>query len=344
MSAIGVNQNVYNAIKTATDDFRPMGIGGLKNINDGELKDIEKAMGADGTADTGERAVLDALKSGASFSIKSNTSSETMSIAPSNFAFPTKSKVSDAKVGNAGFVSNKDTLLNVPDSVPKQNAGGVTNINNSKSYPNQSSASKAYDTAVSRLSDPNSWVKTASVATPTKSDGGFIDESMKTGKEAMEGRQDSLQNGAFALTDASGKPVSPARPPKVGDYLKIDIPGPGPDGGKGYDWVRVESIKSEGNATTPKQSTAITVRPSAAPGSPAGTPPAHFYGSSTTNTFVVERNGTNVTAGVYGRNEVPNTDSGNSTVDIARNYGVAKGAMNGASNPQWVNLTNGLLK
>ena len=30
---------------------------------------------------------------------------------------------------------------------------------------------------------------------------------------------------------------------QVDDFLKIDIPGPGPSAGEGYDWVRVEALQ-----------------------------------------------------------------------------------------------------
>ena len=34
---------------------------------------------------------------------------------------------------------------------------------------------------------------------------------------------------------------------KVGDYFQINIPGPGPAAGAGYDWVEVEAIEDHAN-------------------------------------------------------------------------------------------------
>ncbi len=325
MSPIGIKQNVYDSIKDATDDYRPLGIGGKKNINDSELVAIEKEMASDGKIDTGEKSVLDALKSGTSFSVKSITGKETTSISPKSFDFPTKSKVSNVRVGDVTFISNLKSLTNtIPDTVPAQTKGNQTNIRNEKTFANRSEASKAYDEAVTKLTNPNNWYDTASIPMT----GSVFDENNMM--------MNASENGTFKLIDSSGKPVT--RAPKVGDYLKINIPGP-----TGDDWVKIEAIDKKGDSKTPTESTSITVRPSAPPGSPAGTPVKHFYSGAATNTLVVERKGNTVTAGVYGRNEVPNTGSGIGKPTKALNYSVAQGAMNGASNPQWDNLTKGLL-
>ena len=61
----------------------------------------------------------------------------------------------------------------------------------------------------------------------------------------------------FQLTDTSGKEIN--RQIEKGDYLKIDIPGPGSKEGDGYDWVCIEDLKeiSEGDI----QSIGFRVRP-----------------------------------------------------------------------------------
>src|SRR5687768_10463112 len=45
----------------------------------------------------------------------------------------------------------------------------------------------------------------------------------------------------FQLTDARGNEVE--RAVQQGDHFKIDIPGPGPVSGDGYDWVQVETVE-----------------------------------------------------------------------------------------------------
>ncbi len=42
------------------------------------------------------------------------------------------------------------------------------------------------------------------------------------------------------LTDKNGVPARGE--PQVGDYIRIDIPGPGTESGDGYDWVQIEEI------------------------------------------------------------------------------------------------------
>ena len=58
---------------------------------------------------------------------------------------------------------------------------------------------------------------------------------------------------------------------------------------------------------------------------------------------MVKREHTTVTAGVYGRNEKPNTKAETIT-DKARNTAVATGAITGFAKLQWKSLVNGLVK
>ena len=138
---------------------------------------------------------------------------------------------------------------------------------------------------------------------------------------------------SFQLTDASGKEID--RDARENDLLKIEIPGPGLIAGDGFDWARVEAIVTKPNRV------AMRVRPVANPLHPeSGT--AHFFNNNATSTFQVFRRGRIVTAGVYGRNEVPNTTTENA-IDKVRNAAVAVGAIIVASRLQWESLVHGLL-
>jgi len=142
----------------------------------------------------------------------------------------------------------------------------------------------------------------------------------------------------FALTDSQGNIVE--RPAEEGDYLRIDIPGPGTHSGDGFDWVRVEKITeefAESSATTSMQ-----VRPSANPAS-EDTSTAHFYTAMATSTFQVKRIGTIVSAEEHGRNEVPNTDTSH-LADNIRNTLVGWSAKIGLSYPQWKSLVKGIVE
>ncbi|HEY0897656.1 MAG TPA: hypothetical protein VGE15_13945 [Sphingobacteriaceae bacterium] len=141
----------------------------------------------------------------------------------------------------------------------------------------------------------------------------------------------------FQVTDASGNEVD--RMVTKGDHFKINIPGPGPSAGDGYDWVQVEEIRSVSEGDM--ESTGIRVRPSADPRK-ADTDIAHFYSPESTSNFTVTREGNRITAGIYDRNTKPNTDGGSK--DKARDLLVGLGAVAGFSRFQWDKLAAALLK
>jgi hypothetical protein len=141
----------------------------------------------------------------------------------------------------------------------------------------------------------------------------------------------------FSLMDASGSPVQ--RRPQQGDYFRINVPGPGPKAGEGFDWVQVEKIEERKNEDDALL--AIRVRPAASPLN-ADRDIAHFFNENATSTFSVQRSGNAVVASVHGRNEEPNTDTSR-TVDKVRNAVVGGGASAGLSKPQWKSLVSGLL-
>jgi hypothetical protein len=129
---------------------------------------------------------------------------------------------------------------------------------------------------------------------------------------------------------------------KVGDLIRIDIPGPGLATGHGYDWVRVESIEDNPNPGANYESLLMRVRPTSSPVNDEKDV-AHFFDDSATSTFMVERNDLQVVASVHGRNEVPNKQV-ERTVDKIRNTLVANAATSGVAAFQWSLLTQGLLR
>lgn len=142
----------------------------------------------------------------------------------------------------------------------------------------------------------------------------------------------------FALTDSQGNTVK--RPAQEGDYLRIDIPGPGTHSGDGFDWVRVEKISEE--FTEDAATISMQVRPAANPAS-ADTSTAHFFTAMATSTFQIKRIGTVVSAEEHGRNEVPNTDTSH-LGDNIRNTLVGWSAKIGLSYPQWKSLVKGIVE
>lgn len=127
---------------------------------------------------------------------------------------------------------------------------------------------------------------------------------------------------------------------KEGDFLQIDVPGPGTKTGDGYDWVQVEKIQ-ENVVTDAVKSIGLRLRASVNPlGDNEAT--AHFFKADATSTFILALYSKSVNLTYHGRNEVPNT-SNDSLTDDLRNQLVSTGARLGLSALQWSALLKGLL-
>jgi len=190
--------------------------------------------------------------------------------------------------------------------VPVQNEGSEMDTVETRSACSIEAANAIYEKACGRLLDVNSWGKLAGISD-------------------------------FQLIDPTGVRVE--REVQEGDFIRIDIPGPGTAAGMGYDWVRVEEIKSfeqDGTAEV-----GMRVRPSAHPvsGSPET---AHFLQDSATSTFIIRRKGNEVSAEEHGRNEVANTKA-SGLIDKGRNMIVGLAAKLGLSYPQWKSLVKAFL-
>ena len=165
---------------------------------------------------------------------------------------------------------------------------------------------------------------------------------------------------SFQLTDDTGEALQGHA--AIDDFIRIDIPGPGPREGRGYDWVRIEKIEQPVGLATDGLFY-IQVRPSPAPPMNADTAqggrgtaggdtltapdgarpiPAHFLEDSATSTFMLERTGKKVMMTVFGRNEVPNATLPDNP-DKLRNKVVGTIGAIGLSKLQWKALVQGLL-
>jgi hypothetical protein len=197
--------------------------------------------------------------------------------------------------------------MNTP--VPEQNEGTKMDITAELALDAENDAKAFYEIAKSRLLRVYDWYEICQVPVST-----------------------------FMLTDAAGNEIK--RNVQEGDYLKIDIPGPGSSTGDGYDWVKVESIIEDNQADA--DAISMTVRPAPNPLT-AEEDVAHFFKDTATSTFQVKRTGKVVHAEVHGRNELANTDTEKMTDNI-RNTLVGWSAKLGLSFPQWKSLVNGLVK
>ncbi len=126
-----------------------------------------------------------------------------------------------------------------------------------------------------------------------------------------------------------------------GDFIRINIPGPGPLAGEGYDWVKVEKLEDHHNPEGMREWIGMKVRPCSNPVH-TDLETAHFFQSDATSSYIIQRLGSKVTVFYHGRNEVPNTSTEN-MVDGVRNALVAAGAIVSLSEAQWSALSRGFL-
>jgi hypothetical protein len=196
--------------------------------------------------------------------------------------------------------------------IPEQHTGTKTGAK-VKERTSPESAKMLFARARKRLLDINSWDKYSGIA-----------------------------GANFRLADEKGNRKRGMA--RKGDHIIIDLPGPGPKEGKGFDWVRIEDIQDRPAPDSDREFTLITVRPCAMPGSDSKSA-AHFYKESATSTFIVERTGEKLISEEKGRNEISNTKAPRSFFDKVRNFFFSIGARSGASQFQWrVLMKNILLK
>lgn len=193
--------------------------------------------------------------------------------------------------------------------VPLQNKGGHHDTESKKCFNNIDEAALKYKTLKQRLVDINSW-------------------------QSYSGKL----SASFCLYNSKGEEVK--RNPVAGDFIKIDIPGPGNNAGDGFDWVQVAQIDEK--SYDADERFMIKCIPSVNPTAKEAADIAHFYSEKASSSFIVSRKNNCITAEIHGRNEVSNTDAENVS-DKLRNIIVAIGGRAGLAKIQWKILAEGLL-
>ncbi len=149
-----------------------------------------------------------------------------------------------------------------------------------------------------------------------------------------------LASARFFITDADGNECN--RTIQKGDYIKIDIPGPGPRSGDGYDWVHVDALETDINSSATTEFCGMMVRAAENPLADKSET-AHFFTSDASSTLIVEKTNCTVTSYYYGRNEELNLDT-NTLVDKIRNTIIGSLGLAGVSELQWKRLINSFLQ
>jgi len=194
--------------------------------------------------------------------------------------------------------------------IPSQIAGDKSDHKFAVIADSQIEAYKIFKDSILRLLDVNEWDKLCGVG-----------------------------SAIFTLTDDKGCEINELI--QQGRFIKIDIPGPGPKAGDGFDWVYIEKTESR-KITDSKECFAVSVRPTTNPQT-SNVSIAHFFKKDATSTFMVCIDGNIITASIHGRNEIPNTETAN-TIDNIRNKVVATSAISFLSEVQWNNLVRGIVK
>ena len=193
--------------------------------------------------------------------------------------------------------------------VPAQFTGKEIEVEATRELEDETVARSFFEIAKRRLLDVNNWNKIAGAFT-----------------------------AQFQIIDEKGKEVS--REVRKGDYLRINIPGPGSKEGDGYDWVCVEEVKEIDKESV--QSAGLRVRPNENPfGEKNET--AHFYSNEASSSFIITREAAKIISWIIDRNLLPNTES-TSLVDKVRDLAVGVSAIAGFSKIQWQGLADGLVE
>jgi hypothetical protein len=201
--------------------------------------------------------------------------------------------------------------MRVRTAVPRQQEGAKSDTAHSITFSTEKEAAEKFLTIASRLLNVNEWHQFA-------------------GKLSAK----------FTLTDKKGGAVN--RLAELGDYFRINIPGPGPEAGAGYDWVKIESIDDHRDPHGPTEEVSFRVRPASSP-LDSDNNTAHFFSDHATSTFSVVRDKKTIKASVRGRNESPNIEETTKPSDKIRNTLIATGAITGLAKIQWKKLVRGIL-
>ncbi|MEJ5056091.1 hypothetical protein [Sphingobacterium sp. MYb382] len=193
--------------------------------------------------------------------------------------------------------------------IPQQNEGREMDAYESVNFTDVAQANEFYEKVRSRLMNINKWHELA-----------------------------KLPMATFVYLNPLGLETRDS--PKVGGFIRIDIPGPGLPSTDGYDYVRIENIDESKEENF--QALTITLRPSDNPEHQSGEDTQHFFKNIATSTLQIQRVDTNINASYYGRNEVINLDV-DSVPDKIRNLVIGLGAKLGASFPQWKSLLKGVI-
>lgn len=200
--------------------------------------------------------------------------------------------------------------MNNKAQIPEQEQGAQKDFEHQVTFTSLSTAKNNFDVAKYRLLEINQWHEYAGVL-----------------------------SADFLLTNKNGEQLD--RPANVGDYIKIDVPGPNHPGGR-YDWVRIEEITYE-MPDARNEMLFLKLVPCAEPGVNEEKDASHFFDENSSSSFILKREEQEITISYHGSNEIVNTHTGDA-LDNARNWLIGLSAMLGFSDIQWKKLIQGIVE
>lgn len=166
-----------------------------------------------------------------------------------------------------GLARIREAALETIESVAARGRRDVdSSARATRTHANEADARAAFESQAARLLDVHHWDELSTVA-----------------------------GASFELVNPYGDATD--RPARAGDFVRIDLPGPG-----WISWVRIESTSVDANRVE------LVVRPSHDPTARVPDPSRidHFFTREATNTFSLERRGRTIVAEVNGGNESAN--------------------------------------
>lgn len=142
----------------------------------------------------------------------------------------------------------------------------------------------------------------------------------------------------FEIINMDGSKVN--RILREGDYIRIDIPGPGLPSTGGYDWVRAYEIEEE--LAYKKAQMIVRLQPSENPTQKGKNETAHFLKDMATSSLIIHLNDNAISIKYAGRKEIINLEN-ECTLDNVRNFLVGMAIKTGINYPQWKSLIRAII-
>lgn len=214
----------------------------------------------------------------------------------------------------SGYLNvNHLVIMSLLNTIPGQKTGNYTGATSRHKAESRHSAVVLFHEAKHRLLDINNW-----------------------------GRLCGNEGAEFRLTDEKGELLSePA--PVVGNLIRIKLPVGTGKRVNVIKWLRIEKFEHTKDLLKDEELFGFCVKPISNPLDHFKKSSNNSYTTAETNSFLICREGSLLTALEYDINDMPSADTA-SLFSKLKSYIMAAWVMTGLANPQWKKLLNGIIK